>query len=91
MKFVDHKILNDTYRDLPIQYFQTLRSPDKLSPNLLQREIVEIWIKLITMKIQRFPISQESYDYAWGIANLGEELPYRAIFANAGGATHAYS
>jgi hypothetical protein len=54
-----------------------------LLPNPLHKEIVEQWIKNISNEYHTATSSsEETYDYAWKIANIGEELPYRTIFAN---------
>jgi uncharacterized protein YwgA len=74
---------NGSYFNMPIQYFYSLKNPDKLSPNPLHKEIVEHWIKIISNEHHRATsISTETYDYAWKMADIGEELPYHAIFAN---------
>jgi hypothetical protein len=75
-------VWNDTYFNLPIRRFHSLRLPDMLSLDTRQREIVEYWIKHIADEHTATSISEESHDYAWEIAKLGEELPYHAIFAN---------
>jgi hypothetical protein len=74
---------NDTYLNMPIQYFHSLRNLDKLLPNPLHKELVEQWIKNISNEYHTATSSsEETYDYAWKMADIGEELPYRAIFAN---------
>src|ERR1035437_3717318 len=70
---------NDTYFNMQIQYFHSLRIPSKSSLSALDRAIVEPWIKNISSEFHTATsISEETYDYAWKIANIGEELPYRA-------------
>jgi hypothetical protein len=74
---------NDTYFNMPIKYFRSLRTPAKLSLSPLHKEIVEQWIKNISNEYYTATsMSGETYDYAWKMADIGEELPYRAIFAN---------
>ena len=43
---------------------------------------VDFWIELIDQKHTAGSISEESHDYAWEIARMGEEIPYHAILAN---------
>jgi hypothetical protein len=76
------RVRNDTYFNKPIRYFHSLRTPDKLSLDTRQRQIVEYWIKHIGDDHTAVSISEESHDYAWEIAKLGEDIPYHAIFAN---------
>ncbi len=76
------RVWNDTYFNMPIRYFRSLTTPDKLSLSAKQREIVDYWIKHIADEHTAASISEESHDYAWEIAKIGEELPYHAIFAN---------
>jgi hypothetical protein len=75
------RVWNDTYFNKPIRHFHSLRLPDKLSLNDRQREIIEYWIKHIADDHTAESISEESHNYAWEIAKLGEEIPYHAIFA----------
>jgi len=69
------------YFNKPIRRYRSQRLPDKLSLNEKQREIVEYWISHIANEHTATSISEQSHDYAWEIAKLGEEIPYRAIFA----------
>ena len=55
--------------------------PDKLSLNEEQRGIVEYWIRNIADEHTAQSISEQSHDYAWEIAKVGEVIPYQAIFA----------
>jgi len=64
-----------------IRHFHSTRLPDRLSLTEPQRGIVEYWIKNITDEHTAQSISEQSHDYAWEIAKLGEEIPYHAIFA----------
>lgn len=72
---------NDRYYNKAIRRFQSLRKPDRLQLTDKQREIVDYWIKHIADEHTAKSISEETHDYAWEIAQLGEELPYSAIFA----------
>ena len=76
------RVWNDTYFNKPIRYFHSLRTPDKLYFDTHQRQIVEYWIKHIAEDHTAVSISEESHDYAWEVAKLGEDIPYHAIFAN---------
>jgi hypothetical protein len=76
------RVWNDIYFNVQIRRFKSLRGPDKLSLDERQRQIVEYWIGHIADEHTAASISEESHDYAWEIAKLGEEIPYHAIFAN---------
>jgi hypothetical protein len=69
------------YYGKAIRHFHSMRLPDKLALSARQREIVEYWIKHIADEHTATSISEESHDYAWEIATLGEKIPYHAIFA----------
>jgi len=71
----------DDYYGKTIRHFHSLRLPDKLSLNEDERKIVEYWIEHIADYHTAESISEQSHDYAWEIAKLGEEIPYHAIFA----------
>jgi hypothetical protein len=75
------KIWNDQYFNKPIRRFTALEKPDRLKLSDVQRQIVEYWIKHIADEHTATSISEETHDYVWEIAKLGEELPYAAIFA----------
>jgi hypothetical protein len=64
-----------------IRHFESLRRPDR-SLDEKHRQIVDYWIKHISTEHTAESISEQSHDYAWEIAKLGEEIPYHAIFAN---------
>jgi hypothetical protein len=71
----------DDYFGKTIRRFHSLRAPDKLSLNEREREIVDYWIEHIAEVHTADSISDQTHDYAWEIAGLGEEIPYHAIFA----------
>ncbi|MGI8525319.1 MAG: Panacea domain-containing protein [Pseudolabrys sp.] len=75
------RVSTDDYYGKPIRHFHSLRVPDKLALNSEQRGIVDYWIKHIADEHTAASISEQSHDYAWEIAKLGEEIPYHAIFA----------
>ena len=72
---------SDDYFGKTIRRFHSLRAPDKLSLNEREREIVEYWVEHIADDHTADLISDQSHDYTWEIAALGEEIPYHAIFA----------
>jgi len=47
-----------------------------------ERQDVDYWIRHIDEDHTAASISDESHDYAWEIARMGEELPLSAILAN---------
>jgi hypothetical protein len=75
------RIWSTKYFNKPIRRFESLQNPDRLSLTDAQRQIVEYWIKHIADDHTATSISEETHDYTWEIAKLGEELPYAAIFA----------
>jgi Protein of unknown function (DUF4065) len=75
------RVSNDVYYNKPIRHFHSLRLPDRLTFTEQQRQIIEYWIKHIADEHTAASISEESHDYVWEIAALGEEIPYHAIFA----------
>jgi len=46
-----------------------------------QRQIVDHFIRYVTEEHTAASISEESHDYGWEIAKMGERLPYHAILA----------
>ena len=59
-----------------------LSKPDvsMFSPEELR--VVDYWIEHIDKEHTAGSISEESHDYAWEIAKMGEELPLFAVLAN---------
>jgi Protein of unknown function (DUF4065) len=45
-------------------------------------QIIDYWIDYIDKEHTAESISDESHDYAWDIAHMGEEIPLYAILAN---------
>jgi hypothetical protein len=76
------RIWIDKYFNQSIRRFESLQNPDRLTLTDTQRQIVEYWIKHIADDHTATSISEETHDYTWEIATLGEELPYAAIFAS---------
>jgi hypothetical protein len=61
--------------------FSSLRSPEPVGFVGDEKVTVDYWIKHITEEHTAASISEESHDYAWEIAKLGEPLPYYAFLA----------
>jgi hypothetical protein len=59
-----------------------LRAPDTSMFSNEELKTVDYWIEHIDRDHSAKSISDESHDYAWSIAELGEELPLHAILAN---------
>lgn len=76
------RVSREQYFNNPMRRFHSERVPDRLSLDTRQRDIVDYWIKHIANEHTATSISEQSHDYAWEIAKLGEEIPYHAIFAN---------
>jgi hypothetical protein len=76
------RVWNDRYYNRPIRRFKSLQRPDRLTLTNDQRAIVDYWIKHIDEDHTAASISEQSHDAAWEIAQLGEPLPYHAIFAS---------
>ncbi len=47
-----------------------------------EKQTVDYWIKHIAEDYTAGSISEESHDYAWEIAKMGEALPYHAYLAS---------
>ena len=76
------KIWRDRHYDHPATRFKALRSPDTKRLSSKERQVVDWWIKHIDEEHTAASISEQSHDYAWEIAQIGEELPLHALFAN---------
>jgi hypothetical protein len=59
-----------------------LRPPDTSIFSNDELKTVDYWIEHIDRDHTAKSISDETHDYAWSIAELGEELPLHAILAN---------
>lgn len=77
------RVWSDRLYDYPTTRFHALRAPDGIRSIFDDEDIktVEFWIETIDKEHTAKSISDETHDYAWEIAELGEELPYHAIFA----------
>jgi uncharacterized phage-associated protein len=90
MKPVQDELASSGYikisKDFVFKYdrwrFHALKEPDVsiFAPEELGE--VDWWADHIAHKHTAKSISEESHDYAWEIAGLGEVIPFHAIFAN---------
>ena len=76
------RVWSDQYFNQQIRRFHSLTNPDRPALTNDQRSIVEYWLRHIADDHTAETISEQSHDYAWEIAQLGEPLPYHAIFAS---------
>jgi hypothetical protein len=76
------KVWGDRHFDYPSTRLQALRVPD-YTKIFDQDELktVDWWIEYIDKEHTATSVSEESHDYGWEIAEMGEELPYHAILA----------
>jgi hypothetical protein len=56
--------------------------PDLSAFTREELQIIDFWIDHIDKDHTATSISDESHDYAWDIAQMGEEIPLYAILAN---------
>jgi hypothetical protein len=61
--------------------FTALRPADASFLSDAERQTVEFWINHIDQEHTATSISEESHDYAWEIAEMGEVVPYYAILS----------
>lgn len=61
--------------------FRALVPPNLETFTPEQREIIDYAIKYVTEEHTAASISEETHDYVWEIAKMGEVIPYHAIFA----------
>jgi len=59
-----------------------LKEPDTLLFTNDELKIVNYWVERIDKDHTANSISEQSHDYVWDIAKMGEELPLYAILAN---------
>jgi hypothetical protein len=62
-------------------HFKSLSNPDIAWIDLVEKEEVDRWIKVISDKHTAESISDESHDYGWQIAKMGERLPFISVLA----------
>lgn len=70
------------YGNADIWRFKSLTLPDLLVLSREERGEVDYWIKHIHEDHTATSISEESHDYGWEIAEMGEELPFAAMLAS---------
>lgn len=62
--------------------YVALWEPRKVALKREQQQIVDYFIRYVTEEHTAKSISEESHDYGWEIAQMGETLPYFAILAS---------
>jgi hypothetical protein len=76
------RVSSDRHFDYATTRFQALRPPDYTGFfDLEEIKNVDWWIEYIDKQHTAASVSEESHDYGWEIAEMGEELPYHAILA----------
>lgn len=73
----DPKFAGKLSKDL----FKAKKRPDFSLFTPKEKQIIEFWIKKICVDHTAKSISEETHDYVWEIAKIGEEIPYPAVFA----------
>jgi hypothetical protein len=68
--------------DKPLKRLVALKSPDTSLFTKSELTMVNHWIEQIDKQHTAGSISEESHDYAWEIARMGEEIPLYAVLAN---------
>jgi hypothetical protein len=61
--------------------FESVQPPALDTFSAEERQIVDHWIRTINEDHTAQSISDESHDFGWEIARMGEELPYHALMA----------
>jgi hypothetical protein len=61
--------------------FLALEPPDSSALSAKEHETVDYWIRHIDEDHTAASISEQSHDYPWEIAKMGEEIPLHACFA----------
>jgi hypothetical protein len=71
-----------TFKEERLSRIVALRPPDisMFSPDELKT--VDYWIDHVDKEHTAQSISEQSHDYAWDIAKMGEEIPLYAILSN---------
>jgi hypothetical protein len=64
--------------------FRADRAPDMSGFSAEEMLIIDYWIRHVTEQHTAKSIGDESHDYGWEIAKMGERLPYFAILAERG-------
>jgi Protein of unknown function (DUF4065) len=71
-----------TSKEGPMMRIVALRAPDVSIFSKNELKTVDYWIEHIDKEHTAQSISEQSHDYAWDIAKMGEEIPLYAILAN---------
>jgi hypothetical protein len=74
-------IKNDRFHNRHITYFESRVRPNMDGFSEEELKIVDWWITHIDEDHTAATISEQSHDYAWEIAKMGEVVPYQAAFA----------
>ena len=74
-------IRSERYYDRNTTRFRSISAPDLSAFDRAEMQIVDYWIQHIADDHTAGSISDESHDYAWEIAKLGEEIPLYAFLA----------
>lgn len=75
------KIWRDSWHNRNIWRFKALTDPQMEKFSSAELETLNFWIKHIDEDHTAESISEESHDYGWEIAKLGEVLPVHAFLA----------
>lgn len=75
------KIWQDRYGNKPIWRFKSLAAPSTDAFSASEIETINYWIKHIDEDHTAVSISDQSHDYGWEIAKMGEPLPVHAFLA----------
>ncbi len=74
-------VREEPYYNKKITCFRTSERPDMTLFSTEELSIIDWWIKHIDGDHTANFISEQSHDYAWEIAAMGEEIPLYAVFA----------
>lgn len=75
------RVWEDRYYNRPITRFQSKLPADAHRLTAEERKTLDYWIKTIDEDHTAQSISDESHDYAWEIAKMGEVIPLYAFLA----------
>jgi hypothetical protein len=76
------RVWQDRHYDYAQWRFRSLRSPDTNRLNHEEIKTLTYWMRHIAEDHTAESISDESHDYAWEIAKMGEPLPYYSFLAS---------
>ncbi len=72
----------DEFHGKPKDVFRTRAAPDLTAFSQEERQILNQMIEYVVEQHTAASISEESHDYVWEIAEMGEAIPYHAYFAS---------